>query len=274
MEPVHSLCLLAGTKEGEYSLLYDKIAKYSSENYAVLYAAEQDTTQTVRRMSQHGVDVENLIESGALILVSRDEVYSIERTELEVHALMDAWHSLMLRLKRRSDFNGILAIGSAENFFNSIGDQDKLVKYEEIIGKKFSIPLESVCCYSERAFGMLSLGNLLAILNAHYSTFQSASSIQEWNPQEIMGIAKKGIDTALGGKDLSELFFRTLELCYKLSEDDIVSRPILLERMLFSVLGKEFGERCRASIKDEVRKLLVAGRAGDQGSLNHSTKMK
>lgn len=268
MEPVHSLCLLKENKEGGYSYLYDKIARYSSENYAVLYAVEQDTTQTIRRMSRHGVDVENLVESGALILANRDEIYSVERTELEAHALMDAWHSLMLRLKKRSDFNGILAIGSAENFFDSSGDQDKLVKYEEIIGKRFSIPLEAVCCYSERAFGMLSLGNLLAILNAHYSTVQSASATQEWNPQEIIKAAKKGIDRVLGGKDTSELFFHTLKLCYRINEDDIVSRPILLERMLFGVLGRVSGERCSMSIKDELRKLLLARerRADDEDS--------
>ncbi|MGI0024544.1 MAG: hypothetical protein ACREA4_05295, partial [Nitrososphaera sp.] len=102
MEPVHSLYLLEGNHDEGYPILYDKITQYASENCAIIYAVEPDTTQTVRRMGQHGVEVETLVESGALTIVDRNEMYSVERTGLDGQALLDSWHSVMVKVKKRS----------------------------------------------------------------------------------------------------------------------------------------------------------------------------
>jgi len=256
LEPIHSLCLLEGNQDKGYPALYDKISRYASQNYAIIYAVETDTTQTVRRMSQHGVDVESLVESGALSLVDRNEMYSIDRTDLDGHALLDSWHTVMVKVKRRSNFNGILAMGSAENFFEFPSDQDKLVKYEEMAGKRFHIPLESICCYSQKAFDSLSLGNLLAILNAHYSTVHRNSRYEQWYPQNIVELARRGMNKALGDNDISHLFFKTLKLCYKIDENTIASNPATLERMLVKLLGKDATELTLSFIKDEIRKTV------------------
>lgn len=254
MEPVHSLCLLEGNQD--YKVLYDKISKYAADNYAIVYAAEADTTNAVRRMRQHGIDVEDLVESGALVLVGRDDLYSFERTELDGHALMNTWHTLMLGIKRRSNFDGILAIGSAENFLDGPTSHDKLLKYEEMIGKKFAIQFECVCCYSEGALEKLSFGQFFSILNSHFSTVHDTTQLLEWNPKEIVGIAKKGIVAALGGDGVADLFFSTLRLCYRLTEEEIVTDPIMLENLLLKVLGRESHDRCVRTIKAELRKRL------------------
>jgi hypothetical protein len=266
LEPVHSFCLLEEKNDSGHRLLYDKIGSYAAENYAIIYAAELDTTATVRKMRQYGIDVEDLIESGILTLIDRDELYSVERTELDGHALMNAWHAQMLKLKKNSNFAGILALGSAENFLTQPQDHEKLVKYEQMIGTRFNIPFESVCCYSEKALESISLSNLFAILNAHYSTVHTSAS-RQWDPYEIIGISKKGIDSAFGGSEVADLFFNTLRLCYKLTEDHIVANPATLENLMVKVLGKESSDRCVASIKVELRNRLSVGSSGKPRSL-------
>lgn len=73
-----------GENEGKgYPMLYEKINHYASENYAVIYTAENDTMQAVRHMSQYGVKVKALVESGALTIVGRYKLYySVETTSL------------------------------------------------------------------------------------------------------------------------------------------------------------------------------------------------
>ena len=235
--------------------LYDKVGSYASRNFAVIYAVEPDTTQTVIKMRQHGLDVETLVECGLLTIVDRNEMYSIERTELDGHALMDVWHDVYIKVKRRSCFDGVLAIGSAENFIGSPSDHDKLVKYEEMVGKKFQIPFEAICCYSTRAFEAISLGNLLSILNAHHSVAHSGADRDEWDPLRIIVLAHKGMSRALG-EEVTDLFFRTLKLCYKIDAESIASNPATLERMLSKLLGEDAARLALASIKDEVKRCI------------------
>ena len=121
-------------------------------------------------------------------------------------------------------------------------------------GKRFHIPLESICCYSQKAFDSLSLGNLLAILNAHYSTVHRNSRYEQWYPQNIVELARRGMNKALGDNDISHLFFKTLKLCYKIDENTIASNPATLERMLVKLLGKDATELTLSFIKDEIRK--------------------
>jgi len=162
----------------------------------------------------------------------------------------------MLKVKRRSNFGGILAIGTAESFFEQSIEHVRLVKYEEIIGKKFHIPLEAVCCYSANAIAKLSLGELVTILNAHHSTIHSDSRYREWEPHMFIELAHKGIDRALGS-ELSSLIFKTMKLCYKVDDSQIVSDPSLLEKMLLKVMGKNAADITLAHIKEEVKKSIA-----------------
>lgn len=255
MESVHSFCLLEGDEAGSLRPLYNKVGSYTSKNFAVIYAVEPDTTQTVIRMRQHGLDVETLVESGLLTIVDRNEMYSIERTELDGHALMDVWHDVYIKVKRHSCFDGVLAIGSAENFIYSPSDHDKLVKYEEMIGKKFQIPLEAICCYSSKAFEAISLGNVLSILNAHHSIAHGGSNMDEWDPLRIIELAQKGMSRTVG-EEVTDLFFKTLKLCYKIDGEAMASNPATLERMMTKLLGEDAARFSLTSIKDEVRRRI------------------
>ena len=246
---------MEGDEASSQQPLYDKVGRYTSRNFAVIYAVEPDTTQTVIRMRQHGLDVETLVESGLLTIVDRNEMYSIKRTELDGHALMDVWRDVYIKVKRRSSFGGVLAIGSAENFIGSPSDHDKLVKYEEMVGKKFEIPFEAICCYSSKAFETISLGNVLSILNAHHSIAHGVANMDEWDPLGIIELAQKGMSRAVG-EEVTDLFFKTLKLCYKIDAEAIASNPATLERMLSKLLGEDSGRLALQSIKDEVRRRI------------------
>lgn len=256
MEAIHSLCLLEGDRNKGYPELYDKIASYAAGNYAIIYAVEDDITRAVRRMSYHGMEVEALVESGVLTIVDRNTMYSIERTELDGHALLNSWHSVMLKVKRRSSFDGILAIGSADNFFGSPSHHDRLVEYEQMIGKNFHIQLEAICCYNTKTMGLLSFGQIVALLNAHHSTVHSNSRYRQWEPRSVVELARRGLSRALGSDEASELIFKTMKLCYKIDESHIASDTMMLERMLFKLLGKEATGLSVSFIKDEVMKSI------------------
>ncbi|MEM3094889.1 MAG: MEDS domain-containing protein [Nitrososphaera sp.] len=256
MERIHSLCLIEGSEDTGYPALYDIVSKYASRNYAVIYAVENDVAETVRHMSRR-IDVETLVESGALTIVDRNVMYSVEKTNnLEGQAILDSWHSLMLKVKKRSNSDGILAIGSAETFFEHHVDPCKLVNYETIVGKKFHIPLEAICCYSANAFSRLSFGDLVAILNAHHSTIHTNNRYREWHPSKFIELARSGLDRALG-HELSDLIFKTMKLCYRINDSHIISRPQILEDMLERIMGKKAADATMRYVKDEVRKSVA-----------------
>ncbi|HEX7032342.1 MAG TPA: MEDS domain-containing protein [Nitrososphaera sp.] len=252
MEQVHSLCLINEKDGSGYPELYDKISHYASQNYAVIYAVENDTTQTVRHMSRHGAEVEALVESGALTIVGRNAMYSVEETNFDSHALLNMWHNLMLKIKKRSDFGGILAIGTAEVFFEHAVGPCKLISYEEMVGKKFEIPLEAICCYSENAIARLSLAEIVAILNAHHSTIHRGWHYRKWHPNAIVALARSGLEKQLGA-GLSNLIFKTMKLCYQIGDDEIISNPAIFESMLQRLIGKRMAEAAIAHIKEEIR---------------------
>ncbi len=268
MERVHSLCLVEENGNTGYPALYDIIRKYTSRNYAVIYAVENGMSKTVKQMSRRGVDVETLVESGVLTIVDRDAMYSMEKTNnLEGQAILDSWHSLMLKVKKRSNSDGILAIGSAETFFEHHVDPCRLVNYESRIGKKFHIPLEAICCYSANAFSKLSLGDLVTVLNAHQSTIHRNCRYREWHPHRFIELACNGLDRALGS-ELSDLIFKTMKLCYRISDSHIISNPPIFENMLERIMGKKAADATLAYVKDEVRKL---SRLADAHSARVST---
>jgi hypothetical protein len=235
-------------------MLYDRISRYALENYAVIYAVEADANQTVRHMSQHGIEVESLVESGALTIVDRNSLYSVPKTDLECRSVMDSWHSMMLKAKKKGRFEGILAIGNAETLAES-GMEQNLVKYEQGIGARFQIPLEAVCCYNAKSIARLSLGGLVSILNAHHSTVHHGDRYREWDPRRAVSLASAGISKALG-EDLSSLIFKTMKLCYKVDGSQLAASPETLEKMLVKILGKNAADHTLAYIKDEIRKSI------------------
>jgi hypothetical protein len=255
MEHIHSFCLIEGNNDKGYAMLYDKIKNYTSKNYAVIYAAEADANQAVRRMSQNGVEVEALVESGMLTIVGRDAIYSPATTKLERHAVLDAWHALILKVKRKAKVDGILAIGSAESFFEN-GSHKKLLAYEQLIGKSFQIPVEAICCYDAQSVSALELDDLAAILNAHHSTIHRGCSYHEWNPSMITELARVGIDRVLGS-DMSDLLFKTMKLVYKINESNIASNPELLGKVMTKIMGHDAARQTMLCVADEVKKRVA-----------------
>ncbi|HXG06114.1 MAG TPA: hypothetical protein VNI77_02170, partial [Nitrososphaera sp.] len=181
--------------------------------------------------------------------------YSIEKTNLDSYPLLSMWHNLMLRIKKRSDFGGILAIGTAEEFFEQAADPCKLVSYEKMVGKKFDIPLEAICCYSENSIASLSLSELVAILDAHYSTIHRGGHYRKWHPHMILALAHSGLEKHLGA-ELSSLIFKTMKLCYKIGDDEIIANPAILESMLQRIIGKRIAKATIAHIKKEIEESI------------------
>jgi hypothetical protein len=251
MEPVHSLCLIEGNDGKGYPDLYDKIATYTSQNYAVIYAVEKDPTRAVQNMRRYDIEVEDLVESRALTIIGRNTMYSIERTGLEGRALLNSWHDVMLKVRKASDFKGMLAIGSVEAFFDHHVDPCKLVEYEGMVGKKFHIPFEGICCYSENAINNLSLGHMASILNSHYSTIHRAQPYKTWQPERILELTCSVVARELG-PTASDLIFAAMKRNSDAEEREVA----VLENTLKARLGKPAADIVLGKIKQEVRKFI------------------
>lgn len=235
--------------------LYDKITRYTAQNYAVIYAVEKDPTRAVLHMRRHDVEVEDLIESRALTIISRDKMYSIERTGLDGHALLNSWHDVMLKVKKASDFKGILAIGSAENFFDPAIDPCKLVKYEGMVGKRFHISFEGICCYSENAVDRLSLGHLVSILNSHFSTIHKDQLYKQWQPTRVLELTHEILAKELDTKT-SDLILAAIKRHSGVEKSEIIVDPVLLEDAINAILGKPAADIVFEKIKTAIRQSI------------------
>jgi hypothetical protein len=102
----------------------------------------------------------------------------------------------------------------------------------------------------------LSLEDLVTILNAHHSTIHRNRHYKEWHPCGFIELARNGLDKALGD-ELSNLIFKTMKLCYKINDSNIISNPPVLEEMLKRIMGKSAADITLTYVKDEVRKLVA-----------------
>jgi hypothetical protein len=58
------------------------------------------------------------------------------------------------------------------------------------------------------------------------------------------------------GAETSNLIFKTMKLCYKIGEDEIIANPTILEEMLQRIIGRSAAKVTLAHIKEEVRKSI------------------
>jgi hypothetical protein len=221
--------------------------------YAVVYAAESDPTEIVMNMIRMEIEAENFIESGALSIIKRESLYSIQQTGLDAHNLLDSFHSIILKLKR-SNFKGIVAIGAAD-VFTDTNNQQKLVEYEQIIGKKFNMPLETVCCYNSKSIDSLSLTHLILILNSHRCTIHDGWVYREWHIHRLTKVVGAGLDRSLGNM-ASKLVFQTLKLVYNLDGNSIIDQPQLFVDIIRKMF-KNSADSILQAIKDEIKKEIV-----------------
>jgi hypothetical protein len=248
----HSICLIP---EGRYSTLYQKINGYLSNGYAVIYGVESgDTDKIIRKMANFGIGVDGYTGSGALSVIDRNSIYSLDKTNLEGKALFGVWISLVSDIRKGRQFKGIAAMGMPEPFFETRNHQ-KLVEYEQFVSKQqFDPTLEAICCYSQKSVRDLPLAHLVSLSNSHQYSVSATFGYSEWCGTKIIEGLSKGLERMLGSHS-SRLAFEAIRHMYKIDEGTVISQPEILEKVITKMFA-DSAEMIADVIKDEIVKKI------------------
>lgn len=243
--------------------MYEQVSKYLSNGQAVIYAAEIKPSRVVQQMSKiidqrvpSGEEIERYIEDGALTVIDKDEIYS-NTNQFDIDGLLQSWHSLVLKAKRKSRHKGLLTIGAVSAFLQT-NNIDRLFEYEnKIASQKIPKTIETICWYNEPdLFAKLRYSQVLSILKAHDATIHDGWSYRQWYADTIIGCVRDGIDKTLGNGS-SNLILKTLKLVYNLDKEIIISRPELFEEKLIKMIGEDTTEYIFGIITDTIRKEMA-----------------
>ncbi len=258
MRQYHSVCVFKDS-EGGRAPLYARMAKLLSEGWGIVYVAESDIGSVVNRMVRAtGIEAESYVEAGALVIVDSNSFYSPDRKILGGQELLDKWHSYILKLKENG-FERILVMGTAEPFLREHRGEE-LSKYEQMVGKTFAMPLEAVCCYSQKEAASLSPAQIISILNSHECTLHEGWRYRHWHTDEIVNAITEGLDRSLG-QSASELIFNTLKHIYKMDNSSIVSQPEHLENAIQRLFRDSSGSVLKEISKEFVVEMAWGSRA-------------
>jgi hypothetical protein len=181
-------------------------------------------------MVNFGIGVDAHAGSGALNVIDRNSIYSLEKTKFDGEALLDVWISLVSDLKK-GQFKGIAVMGMPEPFFET-GNHQKLVDYEQFVSKQqFDAGLEAICCYSQKSIKDLTLGHLISLSNSHQYSVADTFGYSEWHGTKIIEGLSKGLEKILGSHS-SRLAFEAMRHMYKIDESAVISQPEILEKVI------------------------------------------
>lgn len=264
MKHSHSICVLTHENDG---VLYGKINAYLAKDYAVVYAVESsDVEDTVRRMSNAGIEP-NYIKEGGLTILNRNFVYSRSETNFEGRLLLERWKSILSEVK--GSFKGITVMGMPEPFFETVNHQ-KLVEYEQLVCREFDGSFEAICCYTTRSIAELPLKYLISLLNAHQHVVKGVEESIEWHPTRILDIINRGFERTVG-KKTSKVAFEAMKHLYKIDERMAISRPEVLE-YAFRKMFADTTDTIIDTIKVEIIKEILFEH--NNGLQSHDVKVR
>ncbi|WP_148681607.1 MEDS domain-containing protein [Candidatus Nitrososphaera gargensis] len=238
---------------------YEKIAQYLSQDYAVVYIVENNTTQVVRNLSKMGLAVEDFIENGILTIIDADSFYSPLQTKLDYKILLTQWQKIVSSVSKNGKFKRVILMGMPHQaFFESKENQKKLVEYEEEAAKCHDGSFQVFCCYTKELIDKLPLSHLIRLVIAHQNIVSSNSNNdnQEAIVSRIVDIVEEGLTKALGS-ETSILVLKTLRLIYKIDKGDIKSNPELFEEKLKRIIGEEVAGLVLKIIADRIKDEIV-----------------
>jgi hypothetical protein len=248
-----------------YYYLYEKIALYLSQGYAVIYVVESDVTKAVINLSKAcAIEIEEYIEKGALTIIDANSFYSPSETRFDWELLVAQWQKVVSYVSKKGKFKRVMVMGMPHaSFFDSTENQKKLIEYEEQVAKHYDGTLQVFCCYKKELIDKLPLGYLLRLLAAHQNTAinnnnnnQGSFGRNNQNVQRTIDLIEKGLTEALG-KETCELVLKTLKLIYKIDRDKIMSDPESFEEKIRRILGKEAAESVLRIVAEKIKSEIV-----------------
>ncbi|HJS81661.1 MAG TPA: hypothetical protein VJ742_02375, partial [Nitrososphaera sp.] len=135
----------------------------------------------------------------------------------------------------------------------------KLVDYEKTIlvaAKEKSIHV--VCCYLQESLDEAQFAQLAAIVNAHQCNIvpvKAGIQSRKIASSHLLNAIIEGIEREMG-RGSGRLVMRTMEMIYKINEEQIVSDPSLFQEKLQKILGSS-SKTVLNSVNNRIKEILL-----------------
>lgn len=213
-----------------------------SNGYSVLYGAESAPDEAAKERILENIENTNSnsklreVSNGSLTIVDIDSIH--EQCGFNYDSLVEFWNSgVKLADERVQTSKGTIMFSAPDSYFKD-NQHGTFFMFESAMEKTFSANKSMICWYRDKWLKDLSLASLIKILTTHKHTIHDGFRYKEWTGNEIINTINQGIDKILG-QGSAILLFRSINTTYRLSQDDILSRPAVFEGLLKRMLDDD-----------------------------------
>jgi hypothetical protein len=145
MEPTNHVILFHDSLESKRKILNAYIFDGLKNRKGVLYVCSEETPIQIRdSLKSFGIDVEENISKGRLLIKSYDPFY-IDNGDVDPLRIINQWQEIYEEMKKKG--LGLRVTGETSCFYNE-GKVRDLMRYEYALHRVLPIPMEAICTYS------------------------------------------------------------------------------------------------------------------------------
>ena len=200
---------------------------------AVYVAAQEPSAHIRRHMEDFGLDVQSFYRDGLLRIFDYDEWYIIDG-EVNI-PYMTKLGNYVFQEAMEIGLKGLRGCGETACFFEH-QKVNELVEYELMIGRKFDLPLISLCAYDVNHANSLEDRFFLGLIRAHGSVVTS-SFAQEVKFENLFHTILDKVLKDVFGEMGKEAIMRILDERYSLKPQKIVEDPTSFMQGLEELVG-------------------------------------
>jgi hypothetical protein len=258
VQHVHSLLLFDVAHNPSYYTLYQQIAHYLSDGYAVVYVVESNPGQVAKKMADMYPEIESFIKSRALTVIDKNAFYLPEKMKFYGRPMLNAWSNLLSKIQESGNFKGFLVMGMLpEVFFETARNQKKLVDYEQSVANNFDnfAGIEAICCYTIECIDKLPLSYVLRLLNSHQRIVRPGLE-QVWTPKKNVEIVERALNRFFPN-ETSHVVMSIIENVSTTDKKTAVTEPELFEESVRKLFDKS-ADIIFNTIKSEIKREILS----------------
>ncbi|MDH5690968.1 MAG: MEDS domain-containing protein [Candidatus Bathyarchaeota archaeon] len=163
LKPTDHIIFLYQSEEAKHNVLFNYIKVGLENGDAGAYVASEESPSEIRdAMRQFGISVEKYEKTGALSILSYDDVYIIDG-KFDIPTTIGLWSKLYDKAMAKG-FKGLRVTGEMACFFEQNLLQE-LIDYERALHKVLDLPMIAICAYNSedlsKTFNPINLYNEL-----------------------------------------------------------------------------------------------------------------
>jgi hypothetical protein len=206
----------------KHEVLFNFLQAGFQKGKGAIYVASQESSKQIRRhMEDFGLNVKSLERDGVLRIVDYYDWYIIDG-EVNTSHIMESGLQVFYEAAEIG-LKGLHGCGEVACFFEH-GKEKELVEYELMIGRKFDLPVTTLCAYDVNHAKSLEEKLFFNLIKAHGAVVTSSFAQQVKFENFFPTIMDEILETVLGemGK---EVLLRILEERHSITPHKIAEDP-------------------------------------------------